>query len=200
VYLREDNLRHIGDIITTKEGKDLYDKLISKYNLRNFLNEFQKEQNKIFDNYIRMVNDIGDTFKDVHMEILLHNIRNPLRSIIALRNTEKISKRQKFDPSTRFVVQFVKNQGKMLMEEMNQGSKVRYLKQFNKTKQVKATTTPIFHERYGLIGILCINIDIDAMKELKKKEITAFIDNYISNTGHTPDFEKEDWGLKNGQK
>lgn len=196
VYLREDNLTHIGDIIKNDADLQMYNKLVSKYNLKKFLNEFQIEQNKIFDNYVRIVNDFGDTFKDTHMEILLHNIRNPLRSIVALRNTEKISGRQKFDPSTRFVVQFVKNQGKMLMEEMTKGSKVRYLKQFNKTKKVKATTTPLFHERYGLIGILCVNIDIDSVSKMKKKDIDKFISDYIYNTGQTPDFEKEIWGVK----
>ncbi|HEX8250523.1 MAG TPA: TIR domain-containing protein [Pyrinomonadaceae bacterium] len=195
IYLREDNLNHIGDILKTKKAKSLYREIIRKYKLENFVDNFY-EQEKIFENYVRLVEDIGDTLEDVYLEILLHNVRNPLRSIIALRNTEKISGRKKFDPSTRFVVQFVKNQGKMLMQAMNSGSKISYYKQFNKIKKVKATTTPLYHEKYGLIAILCINIDIDAIESLKPKEKNEFFKNYIKNSGHTPEFEKDAWGVK----
>ncbi len=188
VYLREDNLNYKGDILKSNVAKKLYKELEQKYKLENFIKDFS-EQEKIFTNYVRLVNDIGDTFKDVHMEILLHNVRNPLRSIIALRNTENISTRQKHDPSTRFVVQFVKNQGKKLIDAMTSGSKVSYTKQFNKTKKVKATTTPLYHEKYGLIGILCINIDIDAIKSLNTNDQKKFFENYIKNSGHTPEFE-----------
>lgn len=195
IYLREDNLNHIGDILKNQKAKSLYEEILRKYKLENFVSNFH-EQEKIYENYVRLVEDIGDTLKNVYMEILLHNVRNPLRSIIALRNTGNISGRQKFDPSTRFVVQLVKNQGKMLMQAMSSGSKVSYTKQFNKTKKVKATTTPLHHEKYGLVAILCINIDIDAVEKLKPKEKEEFFKNYIKNSGHTPEFEKDAWGVK----
>lgn len=195
IYLREDNLAHINDILKTPKAKALYQELVEKYKLENFVGKFH-EQEKIFENYVRLVEDIGDTFKDVYMEILLHNVRNPLRSIIALRNTKNISGRQKFDASTRFVVQFVKDQGKKLMQAMTSGSKVSYWKQFNKTKKVKATTIPLYHEKYGLIAILCINIDIDAIQSLKPKNKDEFFRNYIKNSGETPEFEKDAWGIK----
>jgi len=127
--------------------------------------------------------------------MLLHNVRNPLRSIIAARNSERISGRKLFDPSTRFVVQYVKNQGRELIRAMQGGGKVSYLKQFHRTKQVKATTTPLYHKQYGLIGILCLNIDIDAVRALDPAGQEEFFRSYVKNSGQTPRFDLEDWGL-----
>jgi YheO-like PAS domain-containing protein len=189
VYLREDNLVDKGDIVADVD-LPLYWRLVEKYDLLEFIEDFPKENERIFNNFVRIVNDLGDTLKDIHFEVLLHNVRNPIRSIIAARNSEKISGRKLFDPSTRFVVQFVKNQGRLLIRAMKGGSKVSYLKQFSLHKKVKATTTPLYHERYGLIGILCLNIDIDSVMRLNKNGRDTFWKNYVANSGRTPRFEK----------
>lgn len=194
VYLREDNLVEEGDVLSYTD-LPLYENLIKRYSLQEFVSNFREENKRVFRNFVRIVNDIGATLKDVYLEILLHDVRNPIRSIIAARNSEHISGRKLYDPSTRFVVQYVKNQGRLLIKEMEAGSKVGYLKQFHHTKQVKATTTPLYHDRYGLIGILCINIDIDAVKGLDAQGRDKFFENYVKNSGYTPRFEKEDWGL-----
>lgn len=190
VYLREDNLEENLDVLKD-EDLPLYEKLVEKYDLLGFINRFQEEDKEIFGNFVRIVNDLGDTLKDVGLEILLHNVRNPIRSIIACRNSETISRRKLYDPSTRFVVQYVKNQGRRLIRAMQSGSKLSYLKQFHRTKQVKATTTPLYHPKYGLIGILCVNIDIDSVLQLDDKGRDRFFENYVKNSGYTPRFEKE---------
>lgn len=195
VYLREDNIDAFGDILRD-EDFPIYLQLIEKYELENFVKNLESENKYLFSNLKKIIHDIGDTLKDCCIEILLHNIRNPIRSIIALRNTEEISKRKKFDPSTRFVVQFVNDQGKKFNQGINEGSKISYPKQFNKTKQVKATTIPIQHPRYGLIAILCINIDKERIEKFSAQEKDALLNNYIKTVGETPDYEKEDWGVK----
>lgn len=196
VYLREDNLRTFGDILETREERELYEKLIEKYDLLEFRQKFENENDEIFKNYKKIVDDLGKTFENVYVEILVHNVRNPLKSIIAISGSHQVSRRKLNDPSTRFVVQFVKNQGEVLIKAMKDAEKVSYLKQFDKTRKVKATTTPLWHEKYGLIGILCININIDAVNGLDSKKQKEFFANYTMNSGLTPDFEKEDWGLK----
>lgn len=193
VYLREDNLVD-GDILEDSD-LPLYERLVQKYDLLDFIASRQQEDERIFANYVRIVNDLGDTLKDVYFEVLLHNVRNPIRSVVAVRNSEVISGRKLFDPSTRFVVQYVKNQGRELIRAIQGGGKVSYLKQFHRSKQVKATTTPIYHEQYGLVGILCLNIDIDAVLSLDEKDRAEFFDSYVKNSGETPKFEREDWGL-----
>ena len=191
VYLREDNLATHGDVLPSK-SRHLYERLLKKYRLNTFYDVYGTETRAFFRNIERIVNDLGDTLQDVHFEVLLHDVRNPLRSIIAARNTEEVSKRRLHGPSTRFVVQYVKHQGKDLLEAFRTGSKVAYPKQFTTSHSVKATTTPLYHHRYGLIGILCFNIDVEAIASLSLEEQTKVLDAYMRTTGETPEFEKED--------
>lgn len=194
VYLREDNLVD-GDILTKRDMQPYAD-LVEKYELLGFIEDFEPENRRIFRNYVRIVDDIGETLRGVHFEILLHNVRNPIRSIIAARNSEDISGRKLFDPSTRFVVQYVRNQGRLLMKAMEGGSKVNYLKEFTSSKRVKATTTPLYHDTYGLTAILCMNIDIDSVAALDEQGRDRFLRAYVANTGQTPAFERTDWELE----
>lgn len=193
VYLREDNFED-RDVLK-KADLPLYKALVQKYDLLEFIATFKEEDREMFRNFRRIVDDLGETLKDVYLEILLHNVRNPIRSIIACRNSEKISQRKLFDPSTRFVVQYLRDQGRRLIRAMHSGSKVSYLKQFHRTKQVKATTTPLFNEKYGLIGIICVNIDIDSVMGLDKKGRDSFFKDYVKNSGYTPQFERESFLL-----
>src|ERR1044072_3797902 len=190
VYLWEANRGHIEDRFTEDESNQ-YDNFINHYNIRHFLNEFESEHKRIFSNYIQLVNDIGDTLKGVFFEILLHDVRNPIRSIIAARNSQDLSGRKVGDPSTRFVVQYVKEQGRRLLESLDSGDKVAYRKQFEADRFVKATTIPIKDAKYGLVGMFCINIDIAQIEMLNENGIKSFIQNYIFNTGRTPEFEKD---------
>lgn len=190
VYLREDNRRHLGDVLPP-EASPLYDRLVRKYRLSDFRARYSQETRRLFRNVKKIVNDLGDTLRGIHFEILLHDVRNPLRSIIAARNASEVSGRRLHDPSTRFVVQYVRHQGKHLIEAMESGSKVAYPKQFLQTKKVKATTTPLYDERYGLIGILCFNIDVEAITKLDADGRAVFFENYTKTEGETPPFEKD---------
>lgn len=192
VYLWLDNARHRPEDFPDANLPALHD-LVDKYDLGWFVKGFLAEQNRVFHNYIRLVDDIGRTLQGVHFEVLLHDVRNPIRSIVAARNTEELSGRKVGDPSTRFVVQYVRDQGRELLEGVKDGSKVAYLKQFTTTKQVKATTTPLFDDRYGLVGILCVNIDVEAVERLSASARKAFFQNYARHSGTTPAFERADW-------
>jgi predicted transcriptional regulator YheO len=194
VYLREHNLRFYGDVLGP-EDKEAYDKLIQKYHLVSFRQHVDQDDERLFGNYKRLVSDIGKTLNGTHVEIVLHNVRNPLRSIIAAHGTAGISDRQINDPSTRFVVQYLKNQGRTLYEALESGGEIAYLKQFTRQKQVKATTIPIYDHILGLVGLICINIDIDAIKAFDGAERKAFIEAFVNNSGRTPAFEREAWGL-----
>lgn len=190
VYLHQNNLTHLGDFLTP-EMSVAYEELKAKYKID--ADSFAEKNDISLKNYIKVINDLGDTFKDVCAEFILHNVRNPIRSIVAARNTEFISGRKIGDPSTRFVYQYVKHQGKSLMRSLENGSKVSYLKQFNGAKQVKATTIPIYDPKFGLIGIICINIDMDDIKAMDTDAQVAFFENYVKNTGKTPVFEREQY-------
>ena len=189
VYLREDNRQHLGDVLPTEETNP-YEQLIDKYSLEEFQVTYSQEARGLFRNVERIVNDLGDTLSGVNFEVLLHDVRNPLRSIIAVKNA--FSGRRLYDPSTRFVVQYVRHQGKHLIEAMQSGSLVAYPKQFTQGKRVKATTTPLYDDRYGLIGILCLNIDIETIGAFDEDERMRFFDNYARTFGETPVWEREE--------
>ena len=74
---------------------------------------------------------------------------------------------------------------------MESGSKVSYATQSVKNKKIKSTTTPIYHDSYGLIGVLCFNIDVEAIKKLKPSARNEFIEKYIETVNETPEFEKQ---------
>jgi hypothetical protein len=188
VYLRVDNLPYDRDLLY-KSHQERYSELIAWYQLKPFLEEFAAEKDRVFKDYKRIVQDIGETLQGSHFEILLHDVRNPFRSIVEARNTKHISSRKVGDPSTRFVVNYVKNQGEQILA-LEAGSKVAYLKRFATGKRVKATTTPVFDDRYGLVGVLCCNIDLDAIESLSPSECELFLKNYCTYRGATPDFEK----------
>lgn len=188
VYLRFDNLPHFPDLVI-ESYRQRFSELISRYELKRFLKEFAAEKDRVFKDYRRIVDDLGNTLRGVHFEILLHDVRNPFRSIIEARNSEAVSGRVAGDPSTRFVVNYVKNQGEDILA-LEAGSKVAYLKQFTTSKRVKATTTPVFDDIYGLVGVLCCNIDVEAIQRLSASERDQLIENFCANTGTTPEFEK----------
>jgi hypothetical protein len=200
VYLREDNFvlaEKMSDVLYSADQTaydhdlELYSKLIQRYRLHAFIRELSEVNEKIFRNYRRIVNDLGDTLRDLGLEIVLHNVRNPLKSIIAAGNAERVSGRAVGEPATRFVVQFIRHQGKHVKQGTDDPNRVfvSYLKIFGEDKKMKATTTPIYHPRYGLIGIMCVNIDIDSVLSLDDHGRKAFVERFVSNSGKTPDFE-----------
>ena len=181
VYLREDN-KKFGDILRPEDEKK-YRKLLRKYGIEGFKGTYKEETEKMFANVEQIVNDLGATLRGVHFEILLHDVRNPLRSIRAAQNSESVSGRRVGDPSTRFVVEYVKYRGEHLSAAFRTGSKVAYVKQFKKDKEVKATTIPLYDRRLGLVGILCINIDIESVATLGDSERRQFFEDYVEALG-----------------
>jgi predicted transcriptional regulator YheO len=189
VYLREDN-RADHDILLPQHLQ-AYGELIEKYGLQDFQQNHSAETDRLFRNTKRLVADLGATLRGVNFEILLHDVRNPLRSVIAACNTEGISNRQVGSPSTRFVVQYLRHQGKHLIA-LNIDNKAAYPKYLYQDKLVKATTTPLFDDQHGLIGLLCFNIDVNAVNGLGEQERQAFFDNYTRTSGEPPEFERDE--------
>lgn len=106
---------------------------------------------KFLDNYKRIVRLIGDSFPDTGIEILLHNLTNPARALYHLKNN--VTGRNVEAPATNLVLDLktrgLQNQDK-LNYELNIGA-----------RKFKCTTIPIFREGYGLVGAICINVDVN---------------------------------------
>jgi predicted transcriptional regulator YheO len=144
------------------------------------LPEVDRQKDKIFQTYKDIVNGVGATLAGTPVEIVLHDTRNPLRSIVAVQNS--ISGRKIGDTNTNFGVQLIKNYS--LGEGQGQGvAFVSYPLTLKDGRAVKSTTIPLFHEVYGLVGFICINIDISKMDKMKNPEmIDRFVENFKSTS------------------
>ena len=125
------------------------------------------------ENYRRIVNQIGRSFPNAGIEILLHNLVNPSRSLVAIENAD-VTGRAVGTGATNLVLDLKTRRQRgedKVNYELNIGS-----------RQFKCTTIPIFRPDYGLVGAICINIDTrflrdDVMHNVDHLE--AFFDNLL---------------------
>lgn len=139
------------------------------------LKEVNRQKDRVFQAYKDIVNGIGQTFAGTPIEIVLHDTRNPLKSIVAIQNP--ISGRRLGDTNTNFGIQLIKNYSQH--EGMGQGAAfVSYGLTLKDGRKIKSTTVPLFHETYGLIGFICMNIDISKMDGKDPMAVDLFIENF----------------------
>jgi len=149
-----------NDIRNRLEPEDLreYLKVYKTYDGDSIFND----ANEYLTNYQNIVKLIGESFPGTGIEILLHNLSNPAHSLTHIENN--ITGRKIGDGATNLVLDLkmrkMQNQDK-LNYELNIGS-----------RKFKCTTIPIFREEYGLIGAICINVDVNYMSDevLSSKE------------------------------
>ena len=145
------------------------------------LADVDHEKDRILQSYADIVNAIGQTFAGTPMEIVLHDTRNPLRSIIAVQNP--ISGRRVGDTNTNFGIQLIKNysQGEG-HGQGSSGSFVSYPLALKDGRSVKSTTIPIFHATFGLVGFICINVDISKLDKRNEYFVDHFVQAFKTTT------------------
>ena len=142
------------------------------------LAETDRQKDKLFQAYKDIVNGVGQTFVGTPIEIVLHDTRNPLKSVVALQNP--ISGRRLGDTNTNFGIQLIKNYSQA---GKGQGTSfVSYGLKLKDGRAVKSTTVPLFDDTYGLIGFICINVDISKMDGKDPVAVDHFIENFRSIT------------------
>lgn len=141
------------------------------------LQEDTHEREKLLQPYADIVNGIGQTFAGTPIEIVLHNTRNPLKSIVALQNP--ISGRRLGDPNTNFGVQLIKAYSHTTGHSE---SYVSYGLTLKDGRPIKSTTIPLWDKTYGLIGFICINIDISKFDGKNPDAVANFVENFKSIT------------------
>ncbi len=125
------------------------------------------------ENYKRLVNQVGRSFRNTGIEILLHNLVNPSRSLVAIENGE-VTGRRIGGGATNLVLDLKTRRQKgedKVNYELNIGS-----------RQFKCTTVPIFRPDYGLVGAICINVDAHFMREAVAGDpdrVEALVDNLL---------------------
>ena len=107
------------------------------------------------ENYKRIVRLIGDSFPDAGIEILLHNLTNPAKALCHIKNN--VTGRNIEAPATNLVLDLktrgLQNQDK-LNYELNIGA-----------RKFKCTTIPIIRRNFGLVGAICINVDVNYLND-----------------------------------
>ncbi len=142
------------------------------------VSETDAQKDKLLQTYKDIVNGIGQTFAGTPIEIVLHDTRNPLVSIVAVQNP--ISGRRLGDPNTNFGVQLIKNYSQ---SERGAGQAfVSYGLSLKDGRTVKSTTVPLFNNTYGLIGFICINIDISKLDGKDPASIERFVEAFRAVT------------------
>ena len=135
----------------TGNDKTRYRKLFHKFGGDKILDDTAK----YLENYVRIVRLIGDSFPDTGMEILLHNLANPAKALYHIKNN--VTGRDIEAPATNLVLDLktrrLQNQDK-LNYELNIGA-----------RKFKCTTIPINREKFGLVGAICINLDVNYVTE-----------------------------------
>jgi predicted transcriptional regulator YheO len=144
----------------------VYAQLFDKYDGK----KIADDTNEYLENYIRLVRLIGKSFPNTGIEILLHNLADPAHSLIVLENN--VTGRHLRDGTTNLLIDLKKRQllnEEKLNYELNIGS-----------RKFKCTTIPISRKEFGIVGAICINVDVNHITEEVLKDRQR-IENWFAN-------------------
>lgn len=129
----------------------VYARLFTRYEGKKIADDTRE----YLENFARIVHLVGKSFPNLGIEILLHDLSNPSRSLVALEND--VTGRHLHDGTTNLVIDLKKRQlshEEKLNYELNLGA-----------RRFKCTTIPIIRNEYGVVGAICINVDANYLTE-----------------------------------
>jgi predicted transcriptional regulator YheO len=129
----------------------VYERLFVKYDGKRIADD----TSEYLENFAQLVRLIGKSFPNLGIEILLHDLSNPSRSLVVLENN--VTGRNLRDGATNLVIDLKKRQllnEDKLNYELNLGA-----------RRFKCTTIPIIRKEYGVVGAICINVDANYLTE-----------------------------------
>lgn len=112
----------------------------------------------------------GETFAGTPVEVVLHDARNPLHSIVSIHNP--ITGRQTDGPISDLGLRIIKSYA----VRGSVSTKVGYQLPPIGGRNIKGSTIPLLHEGLGLVGFICINIDREKFKDASAKELREICD------------------------
>ena len=144
----QNNVRELLDV----QDRQAYDKFFSRYHGA----DVTSDARDFLENYRNIVRLLGRTFSHMGIEILLHDLANPSRSIVWIEGAE-VTGRSLHMGTTTLLVDLKKrralNQDK-LNYELTLGA-----------RRFKCTTIPIVRKEYGVVGAVCMNIDVNFIRD-----------------------------------
>lgn len=117
--------------------------------------EIQADTAEFLANFKRIVRLIGDSFPDSGIEILLHDLANPATALCMIKNN--VTGRDVEAPATNLVLDLKRRR-------MQKQDKLNYELNIG-ARKFKCTTIPIFRESDGLVGAICINVDVNYLTD-----------------------------------
>jgi predicted transcriptional regulator YheO len=144
----------------------VYARLFEKYDGR----KIADDTTEFLENYTRITRLIGKSFPNTGIEILLHNLADPSHSLVVLENN--VTGRHLRDGTTSLLIDLKKRQIQnedKLNYELNIGA-----------RKFKCTTIPIYRKEFGVVGAICINVDVKYLTDevmQNKERIEAFFKN-----------------------
>jgi len=151
----------------------VYAKLFEKYDGK----KIADDTNEYLENYARIVRLIGKSFPDSGIEILLHNLADPSHSLVALENN--VTGRHLRDGTTSLLIDLKKRQ-------IQNEDKLNYELKIG-ARKFKCTTIPIYRKEFGVVGAICINVDVNYLTDdvMKSKErVESFFTNLCRTDMH----------------
>lgn len=121
---------------------------------------------QFLENYKRIVKLIGDSFPDSGIEILLHNLSNPSKALYVIKNN--VTGRNVEAPATNLVLDLKRRQS-------NKQDKLNYELTIG-SRKFKCTTIPIYKEKIGIVGAICINVDYNYLNDVVRNDPTKIND------------------------
>ena len=110
------------------------------------------DSREFLDNYRNIAHLLGRTFPHMGIELLVHDLSNPSKSITCIEGGEVTGRSLEMGTTTLLVD---------LMRRVNQNQdKLNYELQIG-ARRFKCTTIPILRKDYGVVGAICINIDVN---------------------------------------
>ena len=111
---------------------------------------------EFLENYRNIARLLGRTFPHMGIEVLVHDLSNPTRSITAIEGGEVTGRSLQMGTTTLLVD---------LMRRVNQNQdKLNYELKIG-ARRFKCTTIPILRREYGVVGAVCINIDVNYISD-----------------------------------
>ena len=127
----------------------VYAQLFDKYDGK----KIADDTHEFLENYERMVRLIGKSFPNTGIEILLHNLADPAHSLVALENN--VTGRRLRDGTTNLLIDLKRRENEdKLNYELNIGA-----------RKFKCTTIPIKRKEFGIVGAICINVDVNYLTD-----------------------------------
>jgi predicted transcriptional regulator YheO len=148
--------------------RETYEKLRAKYEAQTVADDSQE----FLENYRNIARLIGRTFPNMGIEILVHDLSNPTHSITTIESGDVTGRVLGMGTTTLLVdlMRRVNLKQDKLNYELNIGA-----------RRFKCTTIPILRKDYGVVGAVCINIDINFIRDEvlpSQARIAEFFQNY----------------------